>query len=124
MGEAKRRGTFEERKAQSVQKSGYFFTRGIDDEFGLFKKTTSESIIMQHIDQMPDRQSILYRIRERKRLNIDLPFIIRLGDGVIVFSVKNGFYMILFMGGTDAELLEKAERWKQNLLKSLNLAEK
>ncbi len=53
MGEAKRRGTFEQRKAQSVQKSGYFFTVGID-----------------------------------------------------------------------AELLEKAERWKQNLLKSLNLAEK
>lgn len=144
MGEAKRRGTFEDRKANAVQKTVIFqkarqhkpvssntfqeskkqgFAIALDDDFGLCQVTENESIVMQHIEQIPEKESVLHGINERKRLNTNLPFIIRIGNGVILFTADKGFYMVLFIGGTDDELLEKAERWKQQILTKFNLSE-
>jgi hypothetical protein len=106
---------------QESKKLGFAIT--LDDDFGLCQVTENESIIMQHIQQIPERQSVLHGINERKRLNSNLPFIIRIGNGVIVFVADKGFYMVIFMGGTDDELLEKAERWKQSILTQFNLSE-
>lgn len=106
---------------QESKKQG--FAIALDDDFGLCQVTENESIVMQHIEQMPEKESVLHVINERKRLNTNLPFIIRIGNGVILFTADKGFYMVLFMGGTDDELLEKAERWKQQILTQFNLSE-
>lgn len=123
MGEAKRRGTFEERKAKSKTNVADFIKMGFDDEFGMVQIITNEKKIINHIDIMPERKEVLFGIQERKRLNSELPFFIRIGNGLIVYTIKSGFYMVIFVGGSDSELLEKAERFKQKMLQHCGLKE-
>jgi hypothetical protein len=123
MGEAKRRGTFEERKANSKTSVTDFVKMGFDDEFGMVQIITNEKKIMKHIDTMPERKEVLFGIQERKRLNSELPFFIRIGNGLIAYTIKSGFYMVIFVGGSDSELLEKAERFKQKMLQHCGLKE-
>lgn len=123
MGEAKRRGTFEERKANSRGKMADFLKMGFDDEFGLVQVITDERRIMDHIYKMPEREEVLFGIAERKRLNIELPFFIRMGNGLIIYTIKSGFYMVIFIGNSDAELLNKSELFKQKMLQHCGLQE-
>lgn len=123
MGEAKRRGTFEDRKSKSKANVADFIKMGFDDEFGMVQTITNEKKIMNHIYKMPECKEVLFGIAERKRLKIELPFFIRIGNGLIIYTINSGFYLAIFIGGSDAELLDKAERFKQKMLKHCGLKE-